>query len=128
MPYNSYNPISGPGFLREFHPLLSSEQIYPSGTPRYGVSLAFQTCPISPPMLCYFMLGFTLSLCSPLRLGTKKSTSDSLNKFFPPLGMFMWLEQGILRGLGIFIPQVRDTPVNTTDITQDSDNPLLQRN
>lgn len=60
--------------------------------------------------------------------GHKKHTSDSLNKFFPLPGMFMWLEQGILRGLGVFIPQVRGIPVNTTVITQDSDNPLLQRN
>lgn len=58
----------------------------------------------------------------------KKKISNSLNKFFPPLGMFMWLEQGILRGLGVFMPQVRGIPVNTTGIPQGSDNPLLQRN
>lgn len=60
--------------------------------------------------------------------GGEKNTSDSLNKFLPPLGMFMWLEQGILRGLGVFIPQVRGIPVNTSGITQGSYNPLLQRN
>lgn len=60
--------------------------------------------------------------------GDEKNTSDSLSKFFPPLGMLLWLEQGILRGLGAFIPQVRGIPVNTTGITQGSDNLPLPRN
>lgn len=40
----------------------------------------------------------------------------------------MWLEQGILMGLGVSYPQVRGRPVNSTGIIQGSDTPLLQRN
>lgn len=75
----------------------------------YGVSLAFQSCPI--------YVGVYSKSVQSSEAGNKKNTSESLNKFFPPLGMFTWLEQGILRGLEVFIPQVRGIPVNTTGMT-----------